>query len=414
MTCGNGVVDPGEQCDDGNLEGSDGCEASCACSTQCPTPISPLWVKMVEPEGSIVYAHAVDASGNIVVAGSGQGAVSTDIFLAKYAPSGDLLWSKLHDLPGNSYEVAADVAIDAAGNVVVAGLVTVIDANLNVTYKAWIAKLAPDGTMAWEETFEVATNDIAYAVAVDAAGDIVVAGENLFEAQPDTSSSDGWLQKRAAGGAVVWTKTYGTMTKDTPTSVAVAASGRVFLAETLISGANDEVVAGKTSAFAMNGAPEWSQPHDAPAPMYTGSRGGSVAVDPTGVWVAGAFEAATLGISDANVRKYSEVGDLLWSTTIPDLGVYVGDISGSLASDGLVVVATSCKEEWTPEPRCGLRLVKVSGAGSLVSSKVYGDPPFPLVFARGVAVDGGGNSIVAFDANPPNSVTSSFIAKFAP
>ena len=74
MTCGDGVVDPGEQCDDGNLESGDGCEASCACSTTCPTAISPLWVKMVEPEGSEVHAVAVDASGAIVVAGSAQGA----------------------------------------------------------------------------------------------------------------------------------------------------------------------------------------------------------------------------------------------------------------------------------------------------------------------------------------------------
>ena len=414
MTCGDGVVDPGEQCDDGNLEGGDGCEASCACSTQCPTAISPLWVKMVEPENSEVQALAVDASGNIVVAGSGQGAVSTDIFLAKYAPGGDLLWSKLHGLPGDTSEVAADVAVDAAGNVVVAGLVTAVDANLTVTFKAWIAKLAPDGTFVWEETFEVATNDIAYAVAVDGAGDIVVAGENFFEIQPDIYSTEGWLQKRAAGGAVVWTKTYGTMAKDTPTSVAVAASGRIFLAETLTSGASDEIVAGKASGFAKNGAPEWSQLYGAPAPMYTGSLGGSIAVDPAGVWVAGAFETATTGTFDASVRKYSEVGDLLWSTTIPDLGVHVDDISGSIASDGLVVVATSCKSLWVPEPSCGVRLVKVSGAGSIVSSKVYEDLPFPLVFTRGVAVDGGGSSIVAFDANPPNSVTSSFIAKFAP
>ena len=27
--CGNGVMDPGEQCDDGNMKGGDGCSAIC-------------------------------------------------------------------------------------------------------------------------------------------------------------------------------------------------------------------------------------------------------------------------------------------------------------------------------------------------------------------------------------------------
>ena len=33
FTCGNGIVEPGEQCDDGNLAGGDGCSAACAIET---------------------------------------------------------------------------------------------------------------------------------------------------------------------------------------------------------------------------------------------------------------------------------------------------------------------------------------------------------------------------------------------
>lgn len=41
--CGDGVLDPGEACDDGNTTPSDGCSASCALEPgyQCPTPGSP-------------------------------------------------------------------------------------------------------------------------------------------------------------------------------------------------------------------------------------------------------------------------------------------------------------------------------------------------------------------------------------
>lgn len=42
-TCGNGVVDPGEACDDGNASGGDGCSESCSIETGyvCRTPGGP-------------------------------------------------------------------------------------------------------------------------------------------------------------------------------------------------------------------------------------------------------------------------------------------------------------------------------------------------------------------------------------
>ena len=38
--CGNGILDPGEQCDDGNTNNGDGCSATCQIETgwQCPAP----------------------------------------------------------------------------------------------------------------------------------------------------------------------------------------------------------------------------------------------------------------------------------------------------------------------------------------------------------------------------------------
>jgi cysteine-rich repeat protein len=36
--CGNGVVETGEQCDDGNTTSGDGCSSTCTIETTCPTP----------------------------------------------------------------------------------------------------------------------------------------------------------------------------------------------------------------------------------------------------------------------------------------------------------------------------------------------------------------------------------------
>jgi cysteine-rich repeat protein len=38
VVCGDGFVDPGEQCDDGNLQGRDGCEADCTITPVCMMP----------------------------------------------------------------------------------------------------------------------------------------------------------------------------------------------------------------------------------------------------------------------------------------------------------------------------------------------------------------------------------------
>ena len=39
--CGNGIVEPGEQCDDGNLNDGDGCSSLCLIEAITPTPTPP-------------------------------------------------------------------------------------------------------------------------------------------------------------------------------------------------------------------------------------------------------------------------------------------------------------------------------------------------------------------------------------
>lgn len=52
--CGNGVVEPGEQCDDGNTRDGDGCSSKCAVDAVVKGPVS------VEP--SVLTVHRI--SGN--------------------------------------------------------------------------------------------------------------------------------------------------------------------------------------------------------------------------------------------------------------------------------------------------------------------------------------------------------------
>jgi fibro-slime domain-containing protein len=75
MTCGNGVIDQGEQCDDGNKVGGDGCTRLCQIEAgfSCPTPGQACVLTAVCGDGVLASTEACD-DGNTT---SGDGCSST-------------------------------------------------------------------------------------------------------------------------------------------------------------------------------------------------------------------------------------------------------------------------------------------------------------------------------------------------
>jgi hypothetical protein len=139
-------------------------------------------------------AVAVDSSGNIVVAGYFYGttdfrgscgaltsAGGSNIFIAKYSPSGTCLWAKRFG--STSAVEAKSVAVDSAGNIIVVGyFVGTVDfggQSLTSSYGSpdiFIAKFLPTGTRDWAKRFGDATSDAATSVAVDGYDNIVMTG----------------------------------------------------------------------------------------------------------------------------------------------------------------------------------------------------------------------------------------------
>ena len=96
---------------------------------------------------------AVDATGNVYVAGWADGGVdgeigagSYDSFVRKYDPSGTVLWTRQF---GSAQEDgASDVEVDADGNVYVVGRTgeePVVEST-DVRWDAYVRKLGPDGS----------------------------------------------------------------------------------------------------------------------------------------------------------------------------------------------------------------------------------------------------------------------------
>lgn len=138
---------------------------------------------------------AFDGAGNLVLIGYATGTVDlgggplagaggTDLVMARYAPDGAHLWSKrFGDASDQSYSNHA-LAVDAAGNILVGGET---DGNIDLgggplvvshTNTAFVARFAPDGSHVWSK--QLGGGDGAYGgvttLAFDGAGDVLLGG----------------------------------------------------------------------------------------------------------------------------------------------------------------------------------------------------------------------------------------------
>jgi uncharacterized protein (TIGR03437 family) len=184
---------------------------------------SPTVTKLT-PQGNIIYskqitglgdwwAIAADSTGDLVIVGSttsdnlpttpgvfqpkrnssgacvsgdmaAQPVPCPDAFMAKLDSNGNLVWVTY--LGGSSTDQAKAVAVDAAGNIYVAGLtessdfysVSAFQPALGGYADGFIAKISADGTAILYSSFMGGLGyDVANAVAVDAAGNAYVAGQ---------------------------------------------------------------------------------------------------------------------------------------------------------------------------------------------------------------------------------------------
>lgn len=196
------------------------------------------------------FGVVTDASGNVFVSGKFEedaifsGVTLTckgnhDMFVAKYDPSGALLWIKAAG--GSMGDYAHCIAIDAAGDVYVAGeYETTADfEGTTITAKSdndiFLAKYTNAGTLVYVVTAGGYLNDKVLGVGTDASGNAYITGQIegavTFGNISLTSAGDKdiFIAKYNSIGEVQWAKRAGGPGRDEGKALSVNAAGEIYV-----------------------------------------------------------------------------------------------------------------------------------------------------------------------------------------
>jgi hypothetical protein len=324
---------------------------------------SRLWVHLLgTPSGDYAYGIAADATGNAYITGTTNGrlgrapegnAGDEDAFVAKYTPSGSRAW--IHLLGSKASEDAFGIALDRSGNPYVVGAtqgsLPGAPEKPAGRFDVFVAKFTKTGSRAWVHRLGTTRSDFGRAVAVDRSGNAYVTGytEARLPGAPGNSAGrlDVFVAKYSSAGARAWVRQLGSKGTDIGYGVGVDRDGSAY-----VSGVTDGRLAGSTEANA--------------------------------------------GTDDAFVAKYSKSGARVW---VHQLGTSGSDIAYAVAVDAAgnayLAGSTARRLPLSSEPNAGgfdVFVARYTKGGARVSVHQLGDVSQDDGF--GIAVDGGGNTLV--------------------
>jgi hypothetical protein len=364
---------------------------------------------------STAQSTVVDNQGNVYVLGTTTGSFggqlqkgTNDTYLTKYDSAGNKMWTRLA-----GSEASADgysLALDPTGGVVIAGSTTgaLTQTAVGGGTDAFVAKYTADGTQKWLHQVDPVSNDAAFAVSVDASGNVYVGGQvkgTVAAGQTNNGSTDGTITKLDKNGKVVYRQQLGTAGADQVSQVATTSDGGLVVASVQ----NGHAVVSKYANGDATGTPSWT--YDL-GDLKPGGTIGGIAVDGDKVYVSGTTsngslnaggDAATInassGGSDAYVFRIDDAG----TTATPNYVTYVGttatDKGANIAvSNGKVYLTGTTKGVFAGQTQSfkntdNMFVTQLDQDGSIDWSKQYGGVEGTSSGA-GIAVDAQGSSVL--------------------
>jgi uncharacterized delta-60 repeat protein len=214
-----------------------------------PLPRDDFWVTKYDPNGTRQwftefgtsdydepYALAVSNDGSIYAAGwtfanfaaPNQGAY--DSAIAKLNPDGTVAWRR--QLGSNDYEWTWGADTDSQGNLYVSGYTLgSLPGNTNAgSFDAFLAKYDKDGNQIWIKQFGTAGDDQAFKLTIDSSDRIFVTGytdSNL--GGPNTGNYDAWVARYDTNGNRQWIRQFGTNENEQGYGITTDNTGNVFV-----------------------------------------------------------------------------------------------------------------------------------------------------------------------------------------
>ncbi len=329
-----------------------------------------VWVRPMDgdgPSADMVSSLALDASGAAYVVGvfsssANFGDISltsvgnTDRFVAKLDTNGDVQWAKGSDVTSGT----RGMDIDAAGNMYV------LASRVGDAYE--ITKYGPTGDAVWSKTIVNRSNLTSADIAVNAAGTVYVAGsfDGTVDFDPSAktkyvssgSARAGFVLKLDTNGKFGWVSPFigkrvgSTNGASGATSITLDGSGNIIVGGVFNGTVDFNPGSGTTylttqsggfiTKLNSTGSLAWAKPllGDAGASVYgldidaagniyaTGNLYGTVDLDPG----SGVYSRTTAGQSDIYVVKLTSAGNFAWAETFGG--------SGNESSTGIAVDPT--------------------------------------------------------------------------
>lgn len=310
-----------------------------------PTVFTRSWVRQFGTAANDYGYGATVRNSKLYVSGSTEGDLSganvgdRDSFAVQYDTAGNLQWKRQFGTSGT--DLAADIAVDAAGNYYVAGV------NVSgINPDGYLAKFNSNGVEQWRKTISTKVlngvfnaGDALSSVAIDNQGFIYVGG--LVRGVPSVSASQALITKYDSSGNALWTREFGVSGSSGVYDLAVDGSGNVYAtgvtAATLTSNVTEPFISGDAFVvkYDTNGNTLW-QPKVLGSTKSDYARG--VAVDLQGniyitgdVQEGGALPGQTSkGGNDGFLAKYNSSGSRLW---VKQFGTTALDESQGIAID---------------------------------------------------------------------------------
>ncbi|HWB77373.1 MAG TPA: hypothetical protein VG755_20540 [Nannocystaceae bacterium] len=355
--CGNGRVEDGEACDDGENDGSYG-----GCSSDC----------------TVLGPHCGDGLVN-GDEGCDDGVENLDGHGCNHdcVVSGSMLWALQYDGADGATDRAYGVDVDSADNVIVAGQENAGSSNA----RGWIRVYDPNGNTSWSQVNEGEAGSFAYNdVAVDPSDDIAAAGAGYAAGQGQGLMAQ--VRKYDAfDGATLWTDTLSSELLDQSAS-GVASDDEGYFAE--IGWVWPDILVRR---LAPDGHEVWRR-------TISGTAGGAsvgrkVAIDGSKniICVGRILQPEGPRIW---VRKYDSNGAIAWTRILDDLGSATPNANDvAVDSDGNAIIVASLGVAGE------MLLRKLDADGNDLWSDDILDVGIEMDYVVGVATDAADNIVIA-------------------